>query len=348
MSVSSGKRDRGARLAGGAQPEGLGRPAASPSERSYGSGARDPVDGIASTGLLTFAFFSIASHVLERRRGSARGVLWSVMFVIISVIYRPIEQLLSRTIAERRAHGHAEHPLRVPIAIQSELRADLPVAGAGAARRLGQQGLRRLHRAVLRAGRGYAGLRRQLLRARLAGGARILRLFGGLVLMESLSRLCFALAVALGITQRTDGGRAGDRGRAFVSLVRGARRVRPARGGAARGEHHNATSLPQRRSGAGGADHSGRGRCGFGGPGDRGRPGSRRARRAIPATGHGLRRLGVGHHAVRADAAERRRADRRGHLAIQSPAGDRVRRAADRARARCSCSRRSRPRCCRT
>ena len=40
------------------------------------------------------------------------------MFVIISVIYRPIEQLLSRTIAERRARGHAEHSLRVPIAIQ--------------------------------------------------------------------------------------------------------------------------------------------------------------------------------------------------------------------------------------
>ena len=46
------------------------------------------------------------------------ALLWSVMFVIISVIYRPIEQLLSRTIAERRAHGHGEHPLRVPIAIQ--------------------------------------------------------------------------------------------------------------------------------------------------------------------------------------------------------------------------------------
>ena len=29
------------------------------------------------------------------------------MFVVISVIYRPIEQLLSRTIAERRALGQA-------------------------------------------------------------------------------------------------------------------------------------------------------------------------------------------------------------------------------------------------
>ena len=30
------------------------------------------------------------------------------MFVIISVIYRPIEQLLSRTIAERRARGQTD------------------------------------------------------------------------------------------------------------------------------------------------------------------------------------------------------------------------------------------------
>ena len=41
------------------------------------------------------------------------------MFVIISVIYRPTEQLLSRTIAERRAHGSADHPMRVPIGIQA-------------------------------------------------------------------------------------------------------------------------------------------------------------------------------------------------------------------------------------
>ena len=41
------------------------------------------------------------------------------MFVIISVIYRPIEQLLSRTIAGRRARGHVEHALRVPMLIQA-------------------------------------------------------------------------------------------------------------------------------------------------------------------------------------------------------------------------------------
>ena len=33
------------------------------------------------------------------------SLLWSVLFVMVSVIYRPIEQLLSRTIADRRARG---------------------------------------------------------------------------------------------------------------------------------------------------------------------------------------------------------------------------------------------------
>ncbi len=83
------------------------------------SGARILSIGIASTGLLTFAYFSIASHVLGEESAKLLDVLWSVMFVIISVIYRPIEQLLSRTIAERRARGSAAHTLRVPMLIQA-------------------------------------------------------------------------------------------------------------------------------------------------------------------------------------------------------------------------------------
>ena len=66
------------------------------SPRSYGSGARILSIGIASTGVLTFAYFSIASHVLGEVSAKRLDLLWSIMFVIISVIYRPIEQLLSR------------------------------------------------------------------------------------------------------------------------------------------------------------------------------------------------------------------------------------------------------------
>ena len=90
--------------------------------------------GIASTGLLTFAYFSIASHVLGEVEAKRLDVLWSVMFVIISVIYRPIEQLLSRTIAERRARGQRRAPAAGADRDPGQLRAALPGRRAGAAR----------------------------------------------------------------------------------------------------------------------------------------------------------------------------------------------------------------------
>jgi hypothetical protein len=62
--------------AGGAAGAGRGA-------RSYGSGARILSIGIASTGLLTFAYFSIASHVLGEHAAKRIDLLWSVMFVII-------------------------------------------------------------------------------------------------------------------------------------------------------------------------------------------------------------------------------------------------------------------------
>ena len=87
--------------------------------RSYASGARILSLGIASTGVLTFAYFAIASHVLNRFEAKRIDVLWTVMFVIISVIYRPVEQLLSRTIADRRARGAAAQSVRGALAIQA-------------------------------------------------------------------------------------------------------------------------------------------------------------------------------------------------------------------------------------
>src|SRR5690349_4288228 len=85
---------------------------------SYASGARILSIGIASTGLFTFAYLATASHVLDQKAYGRVSLCWAVMFVILSVIYRPIEQLLSRTIADRRARGLHGHPLRIPAAIQ--------------------------------------------------------------------------------------------------------------------------------------------------------------------------------------------------------------------------------------
>ena len=83
-----------------------------PTRASFASGARVLSIGIASTGLFTFAYLATASHVLDPASYSRISLCWAVMFVILSVIYRPIEQLLSRTIADRRARGMHGHSLR--------------------------------------------------------------------------------------------------------------------------------------------------------------------------------------------------------------------------------------------
>src|SRR3954447_22276514 len=103
------------------------------SARSYGSGARILSAGIAATGLVTFAYFSLASHALSEVDYKGISLLWSVMFLIISIIYRPVEQLLSRTISSRRARGfEGGHPLRTAISIQAAFAAlFLVVALAG-------------------------------------------------------------------------------------------------------------------------------------------------------------------------------------------------------------------------
>src|SRR5690349_16064435 len=94
-----------------------GRPVA-PSNQSFAAGARILSIGIASTGIFTFLYLATASHVLDPASYSRISLCWAIMFVILSVIYRPIEQLLSRMIADRRARGLHGHPLRIPAAIQ--------------------------------------------------------------------------------------------------------------------------------------------------------------------------------------------------------------------------------------
>jgi O-antigen/teichoic acid export membrane protein len=157
--------------------------------------------------------------VLGEESAKRIDVLWSVMFVIISVIYRPIEQLLSRTIAERRARGHAQHSVRIPIAIQAGF-ALLFLAVTLALR----------HELVDHVFDHYTALYDVLVVGTLAyaasyfargwlAGHEYFALFGGLVLIESLSRLCFALAVALGITHGQTAVVLGIAAAPFVSLV---------------------------------------------------------------------------------------------------------------------------------
>jgi O-antigen/teichoic acid export membrane protein len=193
--------------------------ASSQQARSYGRGARILSVGIASTGLLTLAYFSISTHVLSEASASKIALLWSVMFVIISVIYRPIEQLLSRTIAERRARGQTEHPLRVPIGIQlafALLFFICALALRGEIVRHVFQHDHSLYYVLVVGTLAYAAS--YFARGWLAGH-EYFALYGGLVVMEAVSRLCFALAVAVGISSGQTAVALGIAAAPLVSLI---------------------------------------------------------------------------------------------------------------------------------
>jgi O-antigen/teichoic acid export membrane protein len=85
----------------------------------YGRLASFLAVGVGLTGLITYAYFLIASHVLGKTDYGQITVLWSAVFITISTLYRPIEQLLSRHISERRVTGQSiSQPMRVASTIQ--------------------------------------------------------------------------------------------------------------------------------------------------------------------------------------------------------------------------------------
>jgi O-antigen/teichoic acid export membrane protein len=181
-------------------PAASGGPDAAPAGRSYGSGARILSIGIAATGLFTFAYFSVAKHVLDDDAYGRISTLWAVLFVVMSVIYRPVEQLLSRTIAHRRAQGaHGAHPLRVPALIQAAFAGTFVVVALALKGPIEDglfDGEASLYWILVAAALAYAAS--YFARGYLAGH-QWFGLYGGLVLFESLSRFCFPVAVAVGI-----------------------------------------------------------------------------------------------------------------------------------------------------
>ncbi len=155
---------------------------------------------IGAAGLITYLYFSLASHALSRSSYGAIVVLWSAVVVAVSVLYRPVEQLLSRTLAERRARGQdTGRALRIAAAIQ------LAIAAACAATALALHGP--LENGLLE---GRTGLYVVLViaitaygasyfaRGFLAGTGRF-SVVGAVLLSEAVGRCAFALAVTLGV-----------------------------------------------------------------------------------------------------------------------------------------------------
>ena len=189
-------------------------------ERSYGRGAAILSVGIGVTGVITFGYFSLASHSLEEAEYGRITLLWSAVFITVSVLYRPVEQLLSRTIADRDARGvrGGEH-LRVAATIQLALGALFAVVALALRGPIQDElfgGSEALYWILIVTVLAYAAS--YFARGFLAGNHRF-GLYGGLVLMEASSRCLFALAVAVGIAEGQDAVALGMAAAPIVSLA---------------------------------------------------------------------------------------------------------------------------------
>ncbi|MDQ3725648.1 MAG: hypothetical protein M3335_07145 [Actinomycetota bacterium] len=182
----------------GGQRQGDGDGTASAGE--YGKKASFLAIGVGLTGLITYAYFLIASHTLSKPDYGQITVLWSAVFITISTLYRPVEQLLSRHISERQVKGESlTEPVRVATRIQIGLAlifAVLALALRGPIEDGLLEGNEDLYWVFFGAVLFYAAS--YFARGYLAGRGTF-GTFTALILSESVFRTLFAVLVAIGL-----------------------------------------------------------------------------------------------------------------------------------------------------
>jgi O-antigen/teichoic acid export membrane protein len=168
--------------------------------RSYGRRASLLSIGVGVTGLITYLYFAISSHELSKDQYGEVAVLWSSVFIIVSILQRPVEQLLSRTVSENLADGTPiRHTVRVAATIQVSVAVAFDVV-AIALRTQIQDHL--LHGNATLYWIGVAAITAYgasyFARGFLAGSHR-LTIYALLIICESVARTAFPAAVAIGI-----------------------------------------------------------------------------------------------------------------------------------------------------
>jgi O-antigen/teichoic acid export membrane protein len=170
------------------------------SSTEYGKTASFLAIGVGLTGVITYVYFFIASHVLSKPDYGEITVVWSAVFITVSTLYRPVDQLLSRHISENLAKG--ESP-REPTLVATKIQLCLAVGFAAVALILRgpiEDGLlggnERLYWVFLLAVLFYAAS--YFARGYLAGHRRF-GLFATMILSESVFRTSFAVLVAVGL-----------------------------------------------------------------------------------------------------------------------------------------------------
>src|SRR5215207_9961537 len=174
--------------------------AANSEAASYGRRVSLLTLGVGLTGLITYLFFAIASHQLSPEEYGEVAVLWSAVFITVSILQRPVEQLLSRTISEHESRGvPTAGPLRVAATLQLGVALGfiaLALLLRGPLERELLNGNQTLYWVGLGAVAAYGAS--YFARGFLAGSHRA-TLYAVLIISESVSRTAFPLAVALGI-----------------------------------------------------------------------------------------------------------------------------------------------------
>jgi O-antigen/teichoic acid export membrane protein len=216
-------------------PGSRGKPAGEGSSTAeYGRMASFLAVGVGLTGAITYVYFFIASHVLSKPDYGEITVVWSAVFITVSTLYRPVDQLLSRHISERLARGESpREPVLVATKIQLGLAAAFTVLTLvlrGPIEEGLLSGNETLYWVFLLAVLFYAAS--YFARGYLAGHRRF-GLFAVMILSESVFRTSFAVLVAVGLLSGQSAVAVGIVAAPSLSLLvvpaAFARRARPAR-----------------------------------------------------------------------------------------------------------------------
>jgi O-antigen/teichoic acid export membrane protein len=166
----------------------------------YGKTASFLAIGVGLTGVITYVYFFIASHVLSKPDYGEITVVWSAVFITISTLYRPVEQLLSRHISEHLVKGEpiggtTRNAATIQVGL-AMLFAVLALAFRGPLQDDLLEGNETLYWIFFGAVLFYAAS--YFARGYLAGRKQF-GLFTALILSESCFRTLFAVLVAVGL-----------------------------------------------------------------------------------------------------------------------------------------------------
>lgn len=173
--------------------------------RSYGRSAGLLAGAVGIAGVLTYIYFSLASHALDRTDYGEIVVLWSASFLLASTMFRPVEQLLARSLADHdQPAGERRRLLRLAGGLQAGLCLALLLALVAARAPIEDEllgGEAFLYWSLIVALAGFAIS--FFARGFLAGRSQF-RFYAWLVMGEVVLRLAFLLPVVVGIATGAD------------------------------------------------------------------------------------------------------------------------------------------------